>query len=219
MHFDLKPEHNEILSYKQQYPKTIPGSTSYATRARNGKNVMVAGDSMVSGMSGKKLSEQITHGHAFIKPFLGATAEEMAEFYLQPILKRGKIDTAVLMIGTNNIPKKTIVKEDGSEGVIDQPPAEIVDDIIKVANECRAHGINDIFLNSIIYRRNKAFSDKTDQVNNILEQKCKENKFIFIDNSNLAEGYHGDNVHLTYDGKKVLSTNISECLNSFYDLH
>ena len=112
IYIESKPEHNEILSYRQRYPKIVPGNSSYANRTRSGKCVMVTGDSMISGMSGKRLSEEMNNGDAFVKPYLGATAEEMTEFYLQPLFKRGKVDAANLMIGTNNLTKRTVVEND-----------------------------------------------------------------------------------------------------------
>ena len=213
----LLSNHDNQKPGQKQFAKTVPGNTSYAARTRSGKNIMVAGDSIISGMSGKHLSGNLKHGHGFIKPFLGATAEEMRQFYLQPLMQRGGVDAAVLMVGTNNLGKKPVAQEDGSEKLVEQTPDEIVTEILKTGDECRKHNINNVFINSIIHRRNKTFSDKIDEINYKLEQKCTEHNFIFINNENLNEGYHGDNVHLTYDGKRILSSNFAKSINYFYD--
>ena len=212
LHFDAKPEKNTILSHKA-HSRTVPGNTSYATRTKRGKTIAVVGDSMISGVTGGKLSEELNYGRAFVKPFLGATAQEMTNFYMQPLFKGGGVDSIVLMIGTNNVHTRKFIEND-EEQVVNQSPVEIVEEILKLASSCKSKGINDIFINSIIQRNNKSYCDKINEVNILLEQKCKENDYIYIDNVNLNSGYHGDNIHLTYEGK---SKNIVNALNSFYD--
>ena len=63
---DTKPENNKILSHRT-YAKTIPGNSTYSHMAKKGKKIMVVGDSMLRWVGGKKLSEEINNGVAFVK--------------------------------------------------------------------------------------------------------------------------------------------------------
>ena len=80
----------------------------------------------------------------------------MSQLYLQPLMKTGRVGAAVLMVGTNNVAKRTVIQEDGSEKSVEQTSDEIVEEITKTGNQCRKHNVNNVFINSIIHRRNKA---------------------------------------------------------------
>ena len=152
---DNKPEKNVMLTYKNNYPRTVPGVSSYSNMTKHGKTFFVVGDSMLKPIGGKRLSEGIQCGKAFVKPFLGATVETLHEYYIQPHLKEGGIDSVVLMIGTNNISKYVAAPNGKREYV--QTEDEIVEQIIKLAEDCKSRGINDIFINCIVYRQEEFY--------------------------------------------------------------
>ena len=55
----------------------------------------------------------------------------------------------------------------------------------------------------------------TKQVNDHLRRLCNENSFYYVDNSLITTDYlWRDGLHLSDSGSKILSDNISDCLNS-----
>ncbi len=84
---------------------------------------------------------------------------------------------------------------------------------MKLAEICNGRGINDIFINSIINRKN--YTERVLVANYILKQKCEENGFIYIDNDFIGESMLADGLHFNRDGVKVFSENLVKCINDY----
>ena len=172
---------------------------------------------MVKRVWGRKISQYIDNGSAFVKPYIGATAEEVRDFHIQPLLRRGGIDAVVLMVGTNNISKRKSWSKGCTDPVtIEQTADEVAQQIISLAEECKRHGINDVFINGIVYR--KGMMVKIDTVNSILKQRCLENDFIYVDNTYMDGSYIGDGTHFNEIGNLAFTCNLASCINNYYDV-
>ena len=131
-----------------------------------------------------------------IKSFPGASVECMVD-YVKPSTKF-KPDTFVLHCGTNDLRS-----EKGS--------IEIATNIINLAKEIKTNE-NDIIISSLV-TRNDALNTKGIEVNNFLNVKCRENSFIFCDNSNISEDYlNASGLHLKPTGTIALANNFLKCL-------
>ena len=81
---------------------------------------------------------------------------------------------------------------------------------------CRQHGVNQVFISSIICRNRKFLNDKVKKVNFLLRLLCNEHDFKFIDNSNINESdLCEDGLHLVECGKVKLANNYINSLNSY----
>ena len=211
---DQKPENNVVRSWRNKYPQTVPGNSSFSKITQHGKNILVAGDSMIKWVKGKVLSEDLHHGKAFVKAFTGATAKELKDYYIQPLLKKGGIDSVVIMVGTNNIPvQKTWV--DGMQIKTEQSNLEIAEEIIEVADECKRKGVNDVFINGIVHRH--GFNKKINQVNKLVEAKCKDRGYVFISNDFIGDNFIADGLHFNHNGTIAYTSNLISSINYHYD--
>ena len=225
MFFDTKPERNSILSHRNKITHTRPGNSSYSNITSRGRRVMIVGDSMVKWVKGKKVSEKLENGMAFVKSYSGATAKELKQFHAQPLLEKGGIDVAVIHVGTNSIPSQSYWVN-GDKIVREESAQEIADGIVELATECRQKGVNNIFINGIVLRsetkRNARYifanNIKIDKTNDILRRKCIENKFIFICNDFLDETYiAADGVHFNEMGSIAYTNNLVSSINHHYE--
>ena len=93
---------------------------------------------------------------------------------------------------------------------------DIVNAILESGKLCQSHSVNDIFISSLICRKNKFQNNKVHTINNLLRSACDLLGFHFIDNSSIARIHlAGDGIHLNYASTEVLLENIAFCLNNF----
>ena len=211
LYFDKKPENNIIHSYRT---RTVPGNGTYSQITRNGKRIMVVGDSMLKWVGGKKLSQEINNGVAFVKSFSGATAKDLKLYHVQPLLEKGGVDVAVIHAGVNSIPKQKHWVN-GDEIEREELPEQIAEGIIDLAHECRNKGINDIFINSIVY--GSRYSEKIKKTNDIIKRKCIENGYIFISNDFIGDNFIGDGLHFNALGTVAYRNNLASYINHHYE--
>ncbi len=55
-------------------------------------------------------------------------------------------------------------------------------DIINIGRKCVAHGVNTVFISSILMTRNFSSNEKVKEINSLLMELCAENDFIYINN-------------------------------------
>ena len=211
---DQKPENNTILSYR--HTRTVPGNSTYSNITRNGKRILVVGDSMLRWVKGRKLTDGITNGVAFVKAFTGSTAKELTKYHIQPFLEKGGVDTAVIHVGTNSIPKQKYWIA-GEPMETEEDAEEVAEGILELARECREKGINDIFINSIVHRQ-KYHDRKVNTVNALIERKCHENGFIYISNDFIDSSFlAADGLHFNPMGTLAYSSNLASYVNHYYE--
>ena len=204
--------------YGKKYPLTVPGNGRYSDMTRSGKKIVLIGDSMVKRVTGRRLTSNLKHGTAFVKPHLGATAKDLKDHHIQPILARGGVDAAVIMAGTNNLPKQRYWVN-GDMYFTEQTADEIAKEIIDLGAECKTKGINDIFINGIAYRKD-GYTEKIKQVNELLMKKCQEHHFIYIDTGYILDidtFICRDNLHFTDIGSLAFTYNVVSQINYHYD--
>ena len=87
---------------------------------------------------------------------------------------------------------------------------------VKLGRLCKSHGVKDIFISSLICRKNKFQNNKVNTINNLLRSASDSLGFHFIDSSSIARNHLvGDGIHLNYPGSEILLKNIAFCLNNF----
>ena len=127
--------------------------------------------------------------------------------YMIPHLEDEQPSSVVFVAGGNDIPNKDIP----------------FDEVKKIANHlieggliCRGeHGVDEIYISSIMPRSHSAFQGNRHSLNNMLREMCKQYNFTFIDNGNIILRTHGhqDGVHLNHEGSELLRSNLLDVLN------
>ena len=145
-------------------------STSNSAQSTDQKPcVIIAGDSMLKFINGRKLSSQISNQSlTYVKAFPGATVEDMSD-YIMPSLRR-KPEEVILHVGTNNLKSSK--------------PREIAEGIVNLALKIQNHSPDcKITISSLISRSDQTLNGKIKDVNKIVNQiyqaACLENNSTF----------------------------------------
>ena len=185
-------------------PKTLPGNSTYSEMTKKGKHIVMFGDSMISNISKKEFNKHIK-GHVTVKPFRGASSEDMIK-YCEPQLDRRSADIAIIHVGTNDIwdLKNNKLK-----------PLDIAKNIKTVADKCNSLGANQILISSVVKRGRLSDNKFVSQINDCLEKLCLENDYTYINNNNISQNLlANDKLHLSYSGTCALANNFISALNS-----
>ena len=189
-----------------RYKKVLPGNTSYSGITQSGKTAYIFGTSMVSNVKAKKLNNKVRGASARIRDFRDATIKHLKYHVLRSLVD-GTPDIEVIHGGCNNL---------GYENKEAFSTDDIVNAILEIGKLCQSRGVNDIFISSLICRKNNFQNNKVHTINNLLRSACDLLGFHFIDNSSIARNHlAGDGIHLNYAGTKVLLKNRAFCLNNF----
>ena len=163
--------------------------------------VAVIGDSMLKRLSSYELSQCCREVNSFVRPFIGATVEEMHD-YLIPVLRK-KPDVVVLHIGTNDLNDP---QYDGEQTLINK----LNDLLVKIQNTLP----NVIIIMSLPTIRRDQFFGRVRNFNIMLANYCRENLINFISNENInCNHLNKGGLHLNIDGSKILSSNITSFIN------
>ena len=149
--------------------KVVPGNSSYANMTNRGKKVCIFGASIAQRINLRQLNRCVEDKTIIKACYPGATVSK-ATYYMKPPIEEEKLDIVLLNIGTNNLTKERQTEE------------ETVGEILLMVNECRNHGVNEIFVSGITVRH--AYTNELNNINRMLRQKAG-NSYTFIDNSNI----------------------------------
>ena len=163
-------------------------------------------DSVPRGIWMRKFN-QYTDGASRQKRFPGVTSKELAH-YVVPTLNEKSFHTALIHVGTNDVLK------DQSE----LKQQLVLQNIIKVAHQCKDHGVNQIILSSVV-TTGRVNADVIIHLNESLKNLCRANGFCFVNNDNISEGnLCKDRLHLLEAGKHILAKNFINGINNNYFL-
>ena len=130
---------------------------------------------------------------------------------VNPTLESGNYDSGILHFGVNDLLQKTLSRSDTIENLIEN--------IRKAAVKCMSHGVSKAFVSTIV--RNKRIPESLlEEVNEKISFMCKNNNFIFVDNSNISNIYlFDDALHLVESGRCILVNNVIDRINKFLIAH
>lgn len=156
--------------------------------------LLIVGDCMVKNLQGHKMSKS---SNVKVWSFPGCTVQDM-EDHIKPLLRKNP-EEIILHLGTNNLK--------------DSDPKTCADKIAELCSQVNKS--TKITISSIVGRADDHTLDtKGKQVNKILNEVCKKNKWNFVDHSNIDAEKHlnRSRLHLNKSGTKVFATNF---INSF----
>ena len=149
-----------------------------STRLNSGKQnrIIIFGDSRFRGIHAREFNNEIKNGYAKFKTFPDSDSREILH-YVNPTLESGSYDSAVLHFGGNELLHKALSKSD--------KVSNIIENIRKAADKCMSHGVSKVFVSAIV--RNKRIPESLlEEVNEKISFMCKNNNYIFVDNSNIS---------------------------------
>ena len=130
-----------------------------------------------------------------IKSFPGAKIQEL-EHCVVPHLNAQKPDVSVIHIGGNNINFK---------GIDDTNVKRIAEDIINTGKKGTNFG-SEVFISSILIKRNIRVNSVVRKINNELQELCKKYNFNYISNDEIGRSFLcDDGVHLSDNGMDILT--------------
>ena len=181
-------------------PITTPGNSSYASTARAGRKIFIVGDSHIRRVRRNDFNNELKYGKAFFRSFSGANVKQL-NHYLEPTLIDDKPDAILIHVGTNDI-------------VANANPKEIANNIINTGLKCRSYGVNNVFISSILVKKNPSLNIVIRHTNDLIRDLCERNGLCYINNDIITTDYlWKDGIHLKDTGTHILSSNFSKHMN------
>ena len=153
----------------------VPGNSTYAGTLREGKKILMTGDSHIRRVKRDKLQNSFNNAKSLVRYFSGAKMEDL-HHYIIPSLLKEKPDTVVIHVGSNNITHR-IFKDFNADKLAD----EIIDD----GKMCSQYGVKDVIFSSIFVKNSVKLGEMISQANGTVIKKCEENGFHFASNDNI----------------------------------
>ena len=180
--------------------QTVPGNSSYASIATQGRKTVVLTDSHGSRIKGKELSKWIDNGIGLIRSFPGSTATDMLSYAI-PTIQNDKPDQVILHVGCNEILKG------------EKDARKIADNIFEAARFCRRGGVNSVYISGILVMNSFNHNNIARKVNYILSTEGPLENFYFINNTRITKDMLHDRIHFNDIGRNLLANNFINSIN------
>ena len=169
-----RPEHCITERYIENQCETprrkiVSGNPCCASTTDYGKKIFVVGDSHIKRINRKRFNNSFEKAKSFIKSFAGAKIQEL-ELYVVSHINYQKPDVSVIYTGGNNINFK---------GVNDINVKRIAENMINIGKKCANFG-SEVFISSILIKRNTRLNSVTRKINDELRELCKKYKFNYM---------------------------------------
>ena len=212
---EQSPEKSTAQPWKDTHQRAVPGNATYSNMSKSGRKTMLCGDSIVKRILGGTINRGLHKGKAFVRPYVGATCDEVHYHAKADLKKTGDVDALILSMGQNNV---SSFKRDETGKAIVETAEEIVDQMIKVTLELQdEYDINDVFLCTLTPRRENHLQNKVRDINSILRSKCKDKNINIIEqDKNILVDHLADKVHLGATGLDIFTNNIIDSLNNYF---
>ena len=84
---------------------------------------------------------------------------------------------------------------------------KLANTIIETGLVCKDRGAETVFIGGVTVRQHEYTWERCRILNGELKEMCQQNKFIFMDNSNINHNHLCDGVHLNEEGTRILANN------------
>ena len=187
---------------KNFIPFTVPGNSYYASIIKNGRKVLVVGDSHIKRIRRNDCNKELKNRKAIFRSFSGASTNQLDHYILLPLVDN-KPDAVIIHVVTND----TLTNANHEE---------IARNIIKIGLNCKNYGVNDVVISSVLVKKNPNLNALIRRVNDLLRDLCSMNGFGYICNDAITTEYlWKDGIHLQDLGTNILSPNFIIFVNSF----
>ena len=193
---------NKLSTESNILPKTriVPGVKSYSKA--HTRTTLIISDSIINRILAYNLKNNIdlNSEEIIMKNFVGATAEEISHYAAHPLTCIQP--SQVIIIGsTNDISRQHRDKILNEES--------IVNNILYINRKAKEVGADRIFVSNILVRWGHKYKDTISCINNILELMCREEGFLYFDQSDITTRHISkDGLHPNKYGIVILKMNL-----------
>ena len=189
---------------KNVTPSIVPRNNTYSGIIKHGPKICVVGDSHIKRIKRNDFNKELRHDKAFFRSFSGANAKQL-RYYNIPTLFDDKPNAIVIHVSTNDI-----LNHANHE--------DIALSIINIRLDCKNNGVNEVFISSVLVKKNPNLTAIVCRVNDMLRNLCEKNGFSFICNDVITTNYlRKDGVHLQDMGTHILRNHFLKFLNNSID--
>ena len=184
-----KPTHHRNRKESNMDPRNTADTNKRRNQEKQGKAVLVIGDSMVKHIDGNKIA-RAARNKAISHSYSGATVNQISAKFDDQTEKL-QYDTIILHVGTNDL--------------VHEEPEKVAADMDNLINKAKGH-TNKVAVSGAIKRYDgKANNRKIDYYNKLVHDLCSKHKITYIDNSYIGKSLlNRSNLHLNRDGDKAL---------------
>ena len=209
-HRNKRPEvaitENYVNSQRDQYKRIVPGLRTYANATEFSKKICVIGDSHVRRIRKNVFNNSLNDGRAYLNGFSGVNVKRL-DHYITPVLEEDQPDIVIIHVGCNDITYNSIENIDVND---------LSNRLLDIGKKCKSYGVETVIFSSILAKKQIKLTKVIRQVNDILQDKCEQNGFLFVNNDNVTREYlWKDGLHLNNDGTRLFAGNLVSCLNDF----
>ena len=185
--------------------RIVPGRKSYSevvcSNNDTKKVVKIFSDSIPKNLRMNEFNKYMAVGKAEMNAHPGATTTKLHEKVFES-LEKENTGAVLLHVGVNDI-------LNGAEDEI------VINNIMNIGITCRDHGVEEIFISSIIYSA-KIDMRTLNSINKQIQERCIHYGFIFVNNNNINfTNLWMDGIHLDDHGKTILANNFLRFFNTF----
>ena len=156
---------------------------------------VIAGDSIIQNIRGWSLSKT---NKVVVKPFPGATAEDMQDF-IKPILRKDP-ENIIIHVGTNDVNSKE--------------PRLTAEAIVNLARQIEGDAPNTNIAISGLVSRADDREGKVSSVNKLLKKFCRQNEWNFIEHNNVNLTHlNRGGLHLSKSGTALVAENFCKYID------
>ena len=156
---------------------------------------VIAGDSIIQNIRGWNLSKT---NKVVVKPFPGATAEDMQDF-IKPILRKDP-ENIIIHVGTNDVNSKE--------------PRLTAEAIVNLARQIEGDAPNTNIAISGLVSRADDREGKVSSVNKLLKKFCRQNEWNFIEHNNVNLTHlNRGGLHLSKSGTALVAENFCKYID------
>ena len=192
------PKEPEIKQQQQQLP-TPPKQSSKSPPNPKKIQSMILGSSIVKHVRGGYIKRN-SGIYSKVCCYPGAGSEKVID-HAEVELKYALPKIAIIHCGGNDIAN-------------DLDEDDIIENVVYLGHELLHRGVKKIAISGMVPRIN--LKKEIPQLNRALKQMCKDEGYDFISNENIYYNWHlsDDNVHLNYEGVKILERNYTSYLRN-----
>ena len=199
----------QLVSGRWEQLPVVPGEKTYSDVLKaNKKNdikmqrTLIISTSITRGIRDDRFKNCYEGGCKFHR-IHGGKAKHIKED-IEKNLPSGECSSVILQMGGNDI----------QDGYYPEKLTSIANTIVETGNVCRKKGAETVFIAGVPVRRYEYTWERCKDLNRQLKELCRDNGFVFIDNSNITHTDHldYDGVHLNRNGDKLLANNYLDCL-------
>ena len=192
---------NNYPENQHSYGRKFSASESKFSKRK--KQIVIFSDSIPRGIRLREFNYWLHKGYAQLKSFPGGTSNELL-YYVEPKFKNKNFDDALLHVGVNDL-----LNDESQDSV-----QNLLDNLKQIGLKCKSAGVKRALVSGIVVN-NKLTSAYIPSANQRISNMCRDNSFVFIDNSNITtSSLFRDGLRLLEVGKRILANNFIDNFNN-----